>query len=435
MKSANDLLKICQRRILVARMRVINKYPFYGLLLMQIELRIDEKVGTAATDGKYMYFAPSFVDRISDSELDFIMMHEIMHVVLEHTYRTFDRDPEGFNIACDIVVNSNILKAMDMDVSAITLKNFSESMHRTPNGEEGYKYTAEEVYEMLKKKYGYSQNIDWNWSDDEDGDSDSKSDSKSKSGSNKSTSKSANGRTTIKGQPIDNHNLWGSREDEAEKETEEWRQKVAKVVDTLMSGNASGAGSIPGFAERMVNELKNPQTDWRVVLNDFIQIEINDYTLAPPDKRFTDSGFFLPDFNDADCSVKDLLFMVDTSGSMSQKQLTDAFSEIQGAISQFNGKIQGWLGFFDAQVVEPIPFSSEDEFKLIKAIGGGGTNFHCIFEYIDEKMSDKDIACVIIITDGYARYPDEEATRGVPVLWVINNEASNPPWGRTIRIK
>ena len=37
------------------------------------------------------------------------------------------------------------------------------------------------------------------------------------------------------------------------------------------------------------------------------------------------------------------------------------------------------------------------------------------------------------ITDGYAPYPAEKEAMDIPVLWMINNEKSNPPWGRVVR--
>lgn len=95
------------------------------------------------------------------------------------------------------------------------------------------------------------------------------------------------------------------------------------------------------FAQRMLNELMKPQTDWRRILNDFIQEEINDYSFSPPDRRFEDSPFFLPDFNEKDDVVKDILFMIDTSGSMSDRMITAAYSEVKGALDQFNGKLRG----------------------------------------------------------------------------------------------
>jgi predicted metal-dependent peptidase len=184
----------------------------------------------------------------------------------------------------------------------------------------------------------------------------------------------------------------------------------------------------------MLRELRRPQTDWRTILNDFIQEEICDYSFSPPDRRFDESPFFLPDFNEKEETVRKILFMIDTSGSMSDAMITAAFSEVKGAIDQFNGKLRGWLGFFDAAVIEPQPFESEEEFRIIRAYGGGGTDFQIIFEYVAQHMADDPPASIIILTDGYAPFPQEQLAMGIPVLWLLNNEEIEPPWGKVARI-
>lgn len=189
------------------------------------------------------------------------------------------------------------------------------------------------------------------------------------------------------------------------------------------------------FAQRMLEKLKKPQTDWRTILNDFIQEEICDYSFSPPDRRFQDSPFFLPDFNEMgkNDNVSDILFFIDTSGSISDNDMTAAYSEIKGAIDQYDGKLQGWLGFFDAAIIEPKPFSSFEEFNVIKPAGGGGTDFQIIFEYVHQHMKEKEPNCIIILTDGYAPFPKEELANDIPVLWLINNQDVTPPWGKVAR--
>ena len=146
MALSEEKIKEYNKRLLLSRMRILLNNGFYGLLLMHMILALDENCETAATDGYRIYFGPNFLDELSDNELDFVMMHEILHVVLQHCLREGDRNTERFNIACDIVVNSNILLSNNMDSKSITLKKYGESMHLTPNKDEGYKYTAEEVY-------------------------------------------------------------------------------------------------------------------------------------------------------------------------------------------------------------------------------------------------------------------------------------------------
>lgn len=61
------------------------------------------------------------------------------------------RRQKQMSIAADIVVNSNIMLENNMKLSSITLSKYGPSMHVAPDGKEGYKYTAEQVYAMLSK--------------------------------------------------------------------------------------------------------------------------------------------------------------------------------------------------------------------------------------------------------------------------------------------
>jgi len=392
------------RRILIARMTILTRSGFFGLLLMHMKFALDDSIGTAATDGEKIYFDPKFLNEISDRELVFILMHEIMHVALRHVSRTGNRDDFKFNVACDIVVNSNILQAARMDPASITVRRYGESMHLTPKGDEGYKYTAEEVYEMLPPSPKHSC---------------------SKPGSG---GKPKQGNGSADGF-ADDHSKWGNVDDEALDAL--WDNRIRDAYEVSKS-RASGknAGNLPLGIERTLKELLKPRTDWRVLLNDFIQEEVVDYSFMPPDRRFSDSPFMLPDFNETETVVRDILFMIDTSASMSEDEITQAYSEIKGAIDQFGGSLEGWLGFFDAKVLPPVQFTDESEFRVIRPKGGGGTSFKAIFDYVRDGMTDREIASIIILTDGYASFPEESAAMGIPVLWVINNDNVEPPWGR-----
>lgn len=452
---SDEKKKEYMKRLLLSRMRILVNNGFYGLLLMHMIFAIDESCETAATDGKRIVFGPAFLDDLDDSELDFIMMHEIMHVVLQHCFRGNGFDTEQFNIACDIVVNSNILLSNNMDVKTITLKKYGESMHMTPNGKEGYEYTAEQVYAMLPPpppnlkpvSMPSGSGICENGLEEETagiGENGSEGEEAAGIGENGLEEEgvgSTLGRAKQKqvkksdSPPIwDDHTRWGMEEDD-DTLRDVWVKRFEDACEAISIRDPSNQrGLLPLCAERLLKELRKPQIDWRTILNDFIQEEITDYSFTPPDRRFDESPFFLPDFNDKEDIVENILFMIDTSGSMSDDMITAAYSEVKGAIDQFDGKLKGWLGFFDAAIVEPKPFESEAEFKVIKPAGGGGTDFQIIFEYVYKHMADKEIASIIILTDGYAPFPKEKLAMGIPVLWLLNNEEVDPPWGKVARI-
>lgn len=398
MELSDEKIRKYIRRIYLSRTRILVNHGFYGLLLMHMPYSIDSSAPTAYTDGMHIAFGPEFLESLTDKELDFIMMHEVLHVVLQHCTRGRGFEPERHNIAADIVVNSNILLENNMDLASISLGNIP-SMHLTPNGREGHTYTVEEVYAMLPPIANNSHSLQ------------------------------------MQGQHWDDHSHWAASDDDYAL-CDVWTKRLEDACEAIRIREAAADQDLlPAFAKRLLEELRKPQTDWRAILNDFVQEEIVDYSFAPPDRRFGDSSFFLPDFNDTSDRAGDILFMIDTSGSMSDAMVTSAYSEIKGAIDQFDGKLHGWLGFFDAAIIEPKPFGSEETFRAIKPTGGGGTSFDIIFEYVAQHMADKLPASIIILTDGYASFPQEHLAMGIPVLWLLNNENREPPWGKVARIR
>ncbi len=389
------------RRLLLSRMRVLCRHGFYGLLLMHMRFAIDEEMETASTDGTFIYFCPAFLDTLSDSELDCVMLHELMHVVLQHCFRGNVVEQERYNIAADIVVNSNILLENNGDLRSITLRQYGVLMHLAPNGQEGHRYTAEEVFAMLPPIH-------------------------------------PNRPISLPSNRCDEHSKWhAAMEEGTDSDMQQllWKQRVADAARAMELRDHDGHGGlVPAFAQRMLEALRRPQIDWRTILQNFVQEEITDYSFSPPDRRFGDSDFFLPDFNEPEETVRDILFMIDTSGSMTDAMVTAAYSEIKGAIDQFGGRLQGWLGFFDAAVIPPEPFADVETFRRIAPKGGGGTSFHVIFDHVAQHMRDALPASIIILTDGYAPYPEESATLGVPVLWLLNNDEVEPPWGKVARM-
>lgn len=419
MALSDDKLRLYTRRLRVSRMRLLVNHGFYGLLLMHMRFSVDESVDTACTDGKKIIFGPAFLEQLNDSELDFVMLHEVLHVALRHCARTGERDPYLFNCACDIVVNSNILLENGMDEKSITIRAGAGGplMHKAPNGNEGHEYTAEEVYEMLLKKANSAKGTR----------SKAGNASGGGSGSGSSRTSSGNERATW-----DDHSRWGTQEEDP-MEDAVWAARIKDAAEAITIRDPDRSrGLLPLLAERLLKEMRRARTDWRTVLSEFIQEDICDYSFSPPDRRFDDSPFFLPDYNERVERVENILFMIDTSGSMSDDMITEAYAEVMGAIEQFSERLSGKLGFFDATITEPQPFTSLQEFRIIKPRGGGGTSFEPIFRYA--RSCAEPPTAIIILTDGYAPFPKEEETDGIPVLWIINNEDVTPPYGRIARL-
>ena len=409
------------QKISDARTELVMLYPFYGSILMNLRVALAD-CGTAATDMRRVIFDPQFVLKLSMEELQFVMMHEVMHNVLKHCVRWNGKLTAVYNVAADIVVNSNIMNSLG--ISGITICG-CEVMHKTPDGQEGYKYSAEEVYEMLMRR-GQSQS-----GGDE---SLQQSGSGSTDGFDGAQNPDGAGYPDNSGNAsIDRHDLWGRIENGQEAVDEIDRMVVQAVKDAL----AAGSSDMPMAVRNIVDDLSDAgRVNWRELLHDFIQItnDRNDYSFNPTDRRYSDSEFLLPAFNEVEeNSVDNIWFVVDTSASIEDETLGIVYSEIRSAISQFTS-LSASLSFFDTSVTEPVEFDDVDSFSDIKPVGGGGTSFHNIFRYMADNMQEILPTAIVIMTDGYADWPEEKMTQGIPVMWIIIDTDREPPWGVVVHI-
>ena len=383
------------RRLCGLRAQVINRYPFFGRLLMRLRFRFEE-CGTAATDMTFLYIDIDFLNKLSDSEAEFVLLHEVMHCVLSHCTRGKGKLPLLYNIACDIVVNSFILETLGVTEFRI---DGSNAMHLAPDGIEGREHTAEEIYQMLLQS-GSAGNGD--------GDGDG---------------------TPMegKGAKIDSHDIWS--EIEARQAEEQWGQHLREAA-----AHGAGIGNVPVGMRRYLNEIRRtPTTNWRQLLQDYIRYDRSDYDFMRPDRRYTD--VLLPSFQDEMFgeTVRALWLIVDASGSVDDEMLADVMGEIYAAYTQLDN-ISGHIGFFDSQLYPLQPFEDYDELAAAHPVGGGGTSFHVIFDYLAEVPDDERPELILIFTDGYAYFPPEDAALGVPVIWLIKDSDVEPPWGNCIHI-
>ena len=378
------------RRVTAARMRLVQKYPFFGKLLLCLKIRFAE-CGTACTDMTFITFDIDFMAKLNDAQLNFVLLHEVMHCVFKHCIRGKNKIPLVYNIACDIVVNSFILEILGLPEFTV----YGETvMHLAPDGVEGRRYTAEKVYDMLIKSADL-QEID----------------------------------EMYRKGAFDSHDGW--KDIDGQEIGEVWDKHIrdsAKVTGTSCSG-------IPNGIRRYLDEVSHtPKTNWRQLLHDFIQYDRSDYDFTVPDRRFQ-GDVLLPSFreNIRGDTVKGLWLFVDASGSVTDKELAVLMKEIYSAYEQVEN-ISGRISFFDAEVSKPVSFESYDALSAVKPVGGGGTSFKNIFRYLSEIDEDMLPDIILIFTDGYAPFPDEDAAMNIPVVWLILDSPVEPPWGNTIRL-
>lgn len=424
-----------RRKLQDSRSRLMDAYPYFAILLMYLRFVAVDNIRNISTNGRCIFFNADFVSKLYPSELDFILCHQIMHIVNGDIWRSRALMGDDYHRACDIHNNYQLIgigwkvssfshmgklqcqiPLYTMDIEELTPKEILEILP----------YSLSVLDERTRRRYMTDSDMYWDYKQSNyvDGivilDLPEMTKYLDEKISEKETPKlMGNGNKKV---------LDGGEELE-----DFWANQSEKAV-SLTKGMGKKAGKIPGRVKRDIEKRKNRVIDWKAVLDEFVQEEVTDYSFTPPDRRYTDGGFFLPDFNERDYTPKDILFMADTSGSVDRDVLSRVYSEISGAIEQFNGKLCGKLGFFDTEVHDPIEFESVEEISAIIPYGGGGTSFYAIFDYVREHINEFVPAMIVIFTDGYASFPEQEMTMNIPVLWLISNDEITPPWGKVGRV-
>ena len=397
-------LKQLQRKILVAQNKLLHKeFCFFGTLALWFKYRIDETVPTAGTNGKEIIFNPKFLEELSMGELKWVMAHEIMHVANGHIRRQGTRDQKLFNIAADYAIHS-ILKEFEADSFKMRKDFLYDKKYDGKCAEAIYNelYKEQDSGKDMSDKQTMDDHSQWGKADKGDGDS--------KDG---------------EGDPQDGDSS-GVGEDVS---PEEWKQRMENAAK-LAKGKMEG--KIPTFLQDMLAKLQPPKKDWRQLLAEFIQPDITDYSFSPPDKRYSDYECLLPDFSETEETVKNIVFFIDISGSMSEDDIRDVYSEVVGAVNQFS-TMNGYLGYFDTQVHNFSKFDDIEDILKNKPHSGGGTEFQVCFEYLNntDKVEMDDVVGIIVLTDGECGYgKSEKLSKGIPVLWVYTDDRIAPaPFG------
>lgn len=418
--------------------QLILKEPFYGHFFTGLIKEVSDEVDTAAvTIQSYNAFKllvnDEFWKSLTDKEHRYgLIKHEILHIVLKHLHRFKDYEHKYiFNIAADLVVNQYIEKRQLPD-GGITLERFSdiEKEHNfkfLPNQDVGYYYRI--LKELLSQNPSCSKK---NNSGNQNCNSDNTGDDKN---TDPNGPLSLNDLLDGENQELKRHEFWKELEKLSEGEVKildiNINELLKQTAQRLKSkGNINWWGNLPaGLSEYLQELFKSfePTVDWRRVLRLFTSSSSKTFiknTLKRPSKRYgTTPGIKIKRKNK-------LLIAIDTSGSVSNEELSIFFGEIyhiwkQGAeihVVECDTKIQK---IYRYNGIPP---------KIIH--GRGGTAFEEPIIYANEKLQPD---CIVYFTDGYAPAPSTK-TR-FPILWMITKNGidnSSQTWtdlkGRKVRM-
>jgi len=386
--------RVVREKLISARVGLLLKASFFGNLATRLKLiNADEWCATAATDGRNFYYNTRFIEMLRPKEIEFLFGHEVLHCVYDHFGRRGDRDPQLWNIANDFCVNGDLVK-----------HNVGEKITSVPCLYDR-KYdgmSSEEVYDALYEnatKIDIGKLLDQlidehlDGEGDEDGDEDGEGSGRPKL--------SAEDKQAIKD------------------EIKEAMLAAAATVD--------GAGNLPLGVKRLIQQLTEPQLNWREILRMNLESTIKaDYTWMRASRKGWHMDAVMP--GQKPDEMIDVAVMLDASGSISPDMLRDFLSEIQGIMDSFPSyKIH--VVTFDTDCYNPAQYDSDNLDSMIdyEVSGGGGTDFECMFTYLKEQEITP--RRLIVFTDGYpfGSWGDAEYC---DTTWILHGTTTIvPPWG------
>jgi predicted metal-dependent peptidase len=373
-------------KIIVARVGLLLRHPFFGNLATRLQIKeAEEWCGTAATDGRAIYFNREFFEPLTVKQVEFVIAHEILHNVFDHMGRREGRNPRIFNIAADYCVNGQIVRdgIGDHKIKDITI--FHDPKY--------YGMGAEEIYDKIFEKH-----------DEEE--------------------------LNALGQLLDDHIDWG--EDNKDGRPSYSKEELKKIRDemreaTIQAAQSAGAGNTPASIQRMIKEFTEPKMNWREIIRQQIQSVIrDDFSFMRPNRKGWHMGAILPGTNFKE--TIDIAVSIDMSGSIGDEQAKDFMSEIKGIMQEYQDfSIKVWC--FDTNVYNEADFNgyNMDEFDEYEPMGGGGTEFMVNWDYMKEH--DIQPKKFIMFTDGYpfGSWGDENYCDTVFIIH--GNDKIVPPFG------
>jgi predicted metal-dependent peptidase len=309
--------------------------------------------------------------------------------------RRGNRDPQLFNIANDYCVNAD-LKKHKVGEFITTVDCLYEQKY------EGW--SSEKIYDDLMKniqKLDLDKLIDKMIDDHLDGEGE---DGEGEDGDKEGK---------------------GKRPTMTEAEREAMRKEIRDAI--IGAAQQAGAGELPAGVERLVKELTDPVMNWRELIQTSLTSAIkSDYTWMRPSRRSWHMDAIMPGTNPGE--EIDVFVMIDLSGSISQKQAKEFISEVMGMMDSFDGyKVK--IACFDTKVYNMQEFNSDnmDTVEDYKLMGGGGTDFDCMFDFLKKEAIVP--TKLIVFTDMYpfGSFGDPEYC---DTLWISHgNPNPEAPFG------
>lgn len=374
-------------------------WMYMGGILCFGKWEVTDKIPTAGTDGKNVYYGRDFCATLSEPELRFLILHEAMHKMAQHLrlYKQLhELDAQRANAACDYWINGELIK---QNAGSGFIKMIEGGLYNPKY----YGMTVVQIYKDLMQ-------------DDGNGQSTGKKDNEGNSITEGAPSD---------GDAMDSHDWSGGEL------TDEERKTIEKDVEIAIRQGRQLAGKMSGNNPRMIDDILAGRVDWRTELAEFIKQVMagrDESSWSKMNRRMFHIGNF-PGSVSTTCGR--LVIAPDMSGSIWGVLLSQFMGEIKKLCQEIKPSgvdILWWdTEVCGVQSFEPDQYDNLD--NLMKPVGGGGTSPQCVADWLVLNKTNN-YECVVLLSDGYV---DSFPVFEIPSLWAMTSEIVAPS-GRTIKL-
>jgi predicted metal-dependent peptidase len=385
--------------LVAAKIRVSRRSPFFGALALYVEVREDLQILHFEVDDQVLWVNPHQLAQLSRAEVEFWLVHAVLHAALQHPQRLLARDKPLWNLACDIVVNGMIA---------------AESARLHALGQPGYgwpagavraaaleKLSAEEVYAALQR-HPQQRN---------------------------QCCRAGDERCDLRAPACEDGSGAAREADDLPPRSPEFWPQAVRMARLLDGQRRQGADPLADFLD--MQPALGLGVPWQNLLWRYLVPRANDY--REWDCRFIADEVYLEELHS---DALHLHVCIDTSGSISGAERNAMLGEVE-AIAACHPQVHLQLWYADTRLHGPYPVRGQDgrlNEPLPQMQGGGGTDFRPFFGACADLDTEHVASVAVYMTDGFGSFP--ERAPDVDTLWVVPaGGAANDhfPFGRVIR--
>lgn len=345
--------------------RVMYRYPIFIPIIMNLDVKKDNTIpAVACTDGKNIYYSDN-LENLSNEEQEFVIAHELFHIVLNHLNRNDRKDRDLLNYCEDGIINQLLLKdGLSMPDGCVNIKD-------------ALNYSVDELY---IKYLPYINEI--------------------KKWMQKNTY-----HLPMIDESLNSEGLFGTDLESIEEANEQIKNSIRKSFENKLKQEATKIkDEMAGNEHTKLGKLGNRKSffNWQELLKKSLLSKSEDRTLFYEVEM---DGIVRREVKE-EADYSECEIVVDSSGSMNLVTIKMILRECKNILASSKIKV----GFCDMEFYGFNDIKSEEDIDNLELDGGGGTDFETMVKSFSKQVDNK-----IIITDGYGTYPQDQTD----ILWII----------------